>query len=269
MRLADDMEIGWPPFRQTIVNGHGNEAQVNRDLLCMAIALYDEDPVPYRYCAYRVLEELVPMRRFEYQSPRHNQGISYGPYRYSWDLHAAWLFRRMTGKPVFDENIGEVYKFWLYTRLPIGQMLRDGDGFSDGHQVNLGLTPLLAYAYTRDPVIKGDFVRQGFRADPLMILLLNDPELPAQKSLDSLPLTLDFGPILGSMVARTGWNLGRNLADVVVEMKGGGYHFGNHQHSDAGSFQIYYRGLQAVDPASTDSTARPTILTLQRSVRTA
>jgi heparin/heparan-sulfate lyase len=30
-------------------------------------------------------------------------------------------------------------------------------------------------------------------------------------------------------------------------MKGGGYHFGNHQHSDAGSFQIYYRGLQAVD----------------------
>ena len=36
MRLADDMEIGWPPFKQTIVNGHGNEAQVNRDLLCMA-----------------------------------------------------------------------------------------------------------------------------------------------------------------------------------------------------------------------------------------
>ena len=67
-------------------------------------------------------------------------------------------------------------------------MLRDSDSFSDGQQVNLGLTPLLAYAYTRDPVIKGDFVRQGFRADPLMILLLNDPELPAQ-SLDSLPLT--------------------------------------------------------------------------------
>jgi heparin/heparan-sulfate lyase len=33
MRLADDMEVGWPPFRQMIVNGHGNEAQINRDLL--------------------------------------------------------------------------------------------------------------------------------------------------------------------------------------------------------------------------------------------
>ena len=51
MRLADDMEIGWPPFLQTIVNGHGNEAQLDRDLLSMAIAIYDEDPVPYRYCA--------------------------------------------------------------------------------------------------------------------------------------------------------------------------------------------------------------------------
>ncbi|MCE5237478.1 discoidin domain-containing protein [bacterium] len=248
MRLADDMEIGWPPFRQSIINGHGNEAQVNRDLLSMAIAIYDEDPLPYRYCAYRILEELVPMRRFEYQSPRHNQGVSYGPYRFGWDLHAAWLLRRMTGRPVFDGNIGDVYKFWLYMRLPIGQMLRDGDGFSDGQQVNLGLTPLLAYAYTADPIIKGDFQRQGGTAgDPIPYLLLNDPNLVAQKSLDDLPLTLDFGPVLGSMVARTGWNLGANTADAVVEMKGGGYHFGNHQHSDAGSFQIYYRGLQAVD----------------------
>lgn len=48
MRLAGDMEIGWPPFKQMIVNGHGNEAQVNRNLLCMSIAIYDEDPIPYR-----------------------------------------------------------------------------------------------------------------------------------------------------------------------------------------------------------------------------
>ncbi len=248
MRLADDMEIGWPPFRQMVVNGHGNEAQVARDLLSMAIAIYDEDPEPYRYCAYRILEELVPMRKFEYQSPRHNQGISYGPYRFNWDLHAAWLFRRMTGRPVFDDNIGGVYQFWLYMRLPSGQMLRDGDGFSDGRQANLGLTPLLSYAYTGDPIIKGDFLRQnGLAGDPIPILLLNDPNLPAEESLASLPLTLDFGPILGSMVARTGWNVDPRASDVVVEMKGGGYHFGNHQHADAGSFQIYYRGLQAVD----------------------
>lgn len=245
MRLADDMEIGWPPFKQMIVNGHGNEGQVNRDLLCLAIAIYDEDPLPYRYCSYRILEELVPMRRFEYQSPRHNQGVSYGPYRFGWDMHAAWLFYRMTGKRVFDDNIAEVCKFWLYMRAPGGVMLQDGDG---GGRVNLGATALLCYAYANDPVIKGDFQRQGgLRHDPILVLLLNDPDLQAAENSDSLPLTRDFGPVLSSMVARTGWNMGRNLSEVVVEMKGGGYNFGNHQHSDAGSFQIYYRGLQAVD----------------------
>ena len=248
MRLADDMEIGWPPFKQMIVNGHGNEAQVNRDLLCMAIAIYDEDPVPYRYCSYRMLEELAPMRRFEYQSPRHNQGVSYGPYRFGWDMHAAWLFYRMTGERVFDDNIADVCKFWLYMRLPNEETLRDGDGFSDGRPASLGSTALLSYAYSNDPVIKRDFERQGgLPSDPILVLLLNDPDLEAATNFDSLPLTLDFGPILGSMVARTGWNMGRGVTDVVVEMKGGGYHFGNHQHADAGSFQIYYRGLQAAD----------------------
>ncbi len=248
MRLADDMEIGWPPFKQIIVNGHGNEAQVNRDLLCMAIAIYDEDPVLYQYCAYRVLEELVPMRRFEYQSPRHNQGVSYGPYRFAWDMHAAWLFYRMSGKRVFDDNISEVCKFWLYMRLPNEETFRDGDGFSDGRPASLGATALLSYAYSNDPVIKRDFERQGgLPSDPILVLLLNDPDLKAAESFDSLPRTLDFGPVIGSMVARTGWNMGPGVSDVVVEMKGGGYHFGNHQHADAGSFQIYYRGLQAAD----------------------
>ncbi|MDP6779472.1 MAG: hypothetical protein QGI83_22145, partial [Candidatus Latescibacteria bacterium] len=248
MRLADDMEIGWPPFKQMIVNGHGNEAQVNRDLLCLAIAVYDEDPVPYQYCAYRILEELVPMRRFEYQSPRHNQGVSYGPYRFGWDLHSAWLFYRMSGERVFDDNIADVCKFWLYMRTPNGETLRDGDGFSDGRRASLGATALLSSAYGNDPVVKGDYLRLGGREhDPIQVLLLNDPDLKAAEGLDSLPLTIDFGPILSSMIVRTGWNMGTDVSDVVVEMKGGGYHFGNHQHSDAGSFQIYYRGLQAAD----------------------
>ncbi len=245
MRLADDMEIGWPPFRQMIVNGHGDEAQVNRDLLSMAIAIYDEEPLPYQYCAYRILEELVPMRRFEYQSPRHNQGVSYGPYRFGWDMHAAFLFYRMTGRRVFDDNITGVCKFWFYMRTPGAKMLQDGDG---GGRVDLGETALLCYAYAGDPVIKGDYKRHGgLRRDSILELLVNDPDLEAADGFDSLPLTLDFGPVLGSMVARTGWNMGANLADVVVEMKGGGYYFGNHQHADAGAFQIYYRGHQAAD----------------------
>ncbi|RIH64478.1 hypothetical protein D1164_14050 [Mariniphaga sediminis] len=253
MRLAEDMEIGWPPFKQSIIIGHGNEAQINRDLLSMSIAIYDEDPLPYQYCSYRILEELVPMRNWEYQSPRHNQGVNYGAYRIGWDLHAAWLFNRMTGQPVFAENIKNVSRFWVYMRLPNGQMLRDGDGFNAGppgefYYWSHPQTMFLFYTYAEDPIIKAEFERQGGALDdPVLFLLLNDPELQAEPGFESLPLTMDFGPILGSMVARTGWNIGLTSNDVVAEIKGGGFHFGNHQHSDAGSIQVYYRGFQVGD----------------------
>ncbi|SMC53909.1 hypothetical protein [Pedobacter nyackensis] len=254
MRLADDMEIGWPPFLQKIVNGHGNEAQVCRDLLAMSIAIYDEDPLPYKYTSYAVLKELVPMRKFEYQSPRHNQGVNYGAYRFGWDMHAAWLFKGMTGKNVFDDNIKKVSDFWLYMRSPDGQMLRDGDGFGSAgvsgkpYYWSSPLTMLLCYSYSKDPIVKADFERQGgLPKNPVLFLLLNDPALKANPDKRSLSLTKDFGPILGSMVARTGWDIGKGSNDVVAEIKGGGYHFGNHQHSDAGSMQLYYRGFQFGD----------------------
>jgi heparin/heparan-sulfate lyase len=245
MRLAESMECGWPPFKQSIVNGHGNEAQVNRDLLAMSIAIYNEDPLPYQYCAYAVLEQLVPMRRFEYQSPRHNQGISYGAYRFGWEMHDAWLLRRMCGHEVFDANIKTVPLYWLYTRLPDGEMLRDGDGVPAGRYWSYARTALMCYTYSGDPVVKGEFVRQeGMSGDSILFLLLNDPAVKAEPKLDSLPLTINFGPVLGGMIARTGWNMGPESGDVVAEIKGGGYHFGNHQRADAGSLQIYYRGLQ-------------------------
>jgi heparin/heparan-sulfate lyase len=160
-------------------------------------------------------------------------------------MHAAWLFRRMTGHEVFDANLKRVPLYWLYMRLPDGEMLRDGDGVPGGRYWTYAQTALLCYAYNRDPILKGEYQRQASSRDnSVLFLLLNDPSLAAEPRLDSLPLTLDFGPILGGMVARTGWHMGRESADVVTEIKGGGYHFGNHQHADAGSFQIYYRGLQ-------------------------
>ncbi|MGI6356157.1 MAG: discoidin domain-containing protein [Lentisphaerae bacterium] len=246
MRLADDMECGWPPFKQTIVNGHGNEMQINRDLLSMAIAVYDEDPLPYQYCAWRVLEELVPMRRFEYESPRHNQGITYGSYRFGCEMHAAWLFKRMTGQEVFHPNIKNVPLYWLYMRLPDGDMLRDGDCVAFSGYWKAQLTFLLCYAYSGSRLLKGEFLRQGgLYRDPVLFLLVNDPTIEPDDDLWQLPLTIDFGPILGGMVARTGWNFGLMAGDVVAEIKGGGYHFGNHQLADAGAFQINCRGMLA------------------------
>lgn len=243
LRLAETMECSWPPFGQNILNGHGNEAQINRDLLSMSIAVYDEDPVPYRYCSYLVLEKLVPMRRFEYQSPRHSQGISYGAYRLGWELQAKILMERMAGMPVFDPNVNQVYKFWLYMRAPSGFMLRDGDGSSWSPYWNSRQAMLLFTAISSSPVMKGELMRQNpGLLNRVLYLLLNDPDLKPEPSLESLPLTIDFGHVIGGMVARTGWRMDKDSNDAVVSVKGGGYHMGNHDHADAGDFQVYFRG---------------------------
>ena len=49
------------------------------------------------------------------------------------------------------------------------------------------------------------------------------------------------------MIARTGWDEGMNANTVVAEMKVAEYQFNEHQHLDAGGFQIYYKGGLAND----------------------
>ncbi len=253
LTLAEALEIGWPPFGQPVVNGHGNEEQVSRDLLSMSIAIYDENPLPYQYCSYRILEELVPMKNFEYQSPRHNQGVGYGSLRFTCDMYAAWLYYRMSGQRIFDDQITRVPYFWMYMRLPDGRMLRDGDALLSGppgkfHYWQKPYLMFLSYTYSDDPILKGEFKRHGgLSSNPVFFLLLNNPDLKEEERLDSLPLTIDFGNVLGGMVARTGWDISMDSDDVIAEIKGGGYHFSNHQHSDAGSVQLYYKGIQLGD----------------------
>ncbi|KKX52130.1 hypothetical protein [Sphingobacterium sp. IITKGP-BTPF85] len=144
--------------------------------------------------------------------------------------------------------------YWLYMRTPDGKMLRDGDMFnvkysaSDEFYWKNPQTMLLCYAFSGNRIIKGEFYKQGgLPNNPILFLLLNDPDVKPEYDQTTLPLVKDFGPVLGSMVVRTGWNQEPSSDDVVAEIKGGGYHFGNHQHADAGALQIYYRGIQVGD----------------------
>lgn len=251
MEWAMQMEAGWPPVKQKITVGHGNEWQLSRDLLAMAIAIYDEDPVPYRYLSYAVLEELVPLARYAYQSPRHNQGTNYGYLRYGCDLHAAALMERMSGRPVFDPNIYQVFDYWTYLRVPGGACLPEGDCWQ-GDQLqrywSYPLTALLAQAGSRSAQLKGEVKRQqSFRRYPMMSLLFNDPAIPTDETFDTLPPVKDFGTVLGGMAVRTGWNIAADSSDVVAFINGGGRNFGNHHHSDNGAVQLYYRGMQIGD----------------------
>lgn len=255
IELAEQTEIGYPPFRQMVVNGHGNEMQFTRDMIAMGIALYDENPLPYRYNTYRFFEEIVPMHSFEYRSLWHNQGMAYGVVRFSGDVIAALLYERMNGVKAFPDYVKTLPYSWFYLRLPDGTMFRDGDDFYMTNQRGMYSSnyqsTFLSAAYSADPVLKGESKRQEIDVwklnHPVQFLLLNNPLITAQSDYSHLPLTRIMPPPYPAMAVRTGWTNGKASRDVIAFLKGANYQSAGHQHLDAGSFQLYYRGLQAVD----------------------
>lgn len=77
-------------------------------------------------------------------------------------------------------------------------------------------------------------------------LLFNDPYLQ-RKPLDQLPKLQYFPFPKGSVLVRTGWSVGRQCRDVLCEMKVNELWSTGHQHQDAGAFQLYYKGMLAID----------------------
>ena len=245
-RLVIRLEVSWPPLRQSIVNGHGNGGQITIGPLAFAIACFDEDPMPFRIIAARVLRELVPMKAYEYRSPLHPQGSNYGSPRMRADQFCATAFRIACGKEVFDPNVYRTMIYWQMLRLPDSEYFEEGDiwGFRVPPQ-NLEECLNFCIAAEQDPAVKGFYLGiNGDLTEPLYHLLFNDPSVKPVKPVDNvLPHSYYFGPFHGSLIARSGfW-----CDESAVYCIGGLKYTTNHQHLDAGSFQIWYRGLLAAD----------------------
>jgi hypothetical protein len=254
-RIARNMEIGYPPLGQGAVVGHGSEAQLMRDIIGFGVAAYDENPNIYNIAAGRFFKEFVPARDFLYESGMYSQGDSYGPYRYQWDLFASYIFKRMGAGDVFSPKQRDVAYASVYNRRPDGQLLRNGDSYNQNF-ANLGsyftVSPSLFYAasYYNDPYLRSEFMKEyGYNnsiiEDTWMVLFDNPDQLSSE--VTSLPPSKYFGEPMGQMVARTGWGTGYNSNTVVANMNISNYNFVNHQHLEAGSFQLYYKGALAID----------------------
>ena len=249
---AGVMECGWPPFLQPISVGHGNEAQMSRDLLSMAIAVYDEDPQPYRFLAWQVFKMLQPQRNYMYRSLKHDQGTAYGAGRHGYDLIAALQMRRSTGTEILDPRVAQVPFNWLYRRTPDGKLLTEGDDSENGYYpfrrpllflYSAALWPSEQYKFE----MLRNLAKEGYVGSPVEFLLYNRTDLKAVDTLREQPTVKYFPAPLGDMVIRTGWNTGCASDDAVITLRGGGLLYWNHSHRDAGSFQIYCRGILASD----------------------
>jgi heparin/heparan-sulfate lyase len=251
-RIAAMMEVGYPPRRASAVTSHTGEAQILRDQLAAGIAIYDEDPEMYRYAAGRIFAEIVPARNFFYPSHWHHQGSMYGPVRFQWELWTTLIFTRMGLPSPFIGDQGQLPYAWIYGRRPDGQVFADGDGSTMLRRMttpkNSAQVEYLAAAVSRDPFIVGWAERQRQARDRTSTLLgyflFMPTDVPAAAP-DELPLSRYFAEPAGVMIARTSWATGAEAPCAMAQMKIAPWMFSNHQHLDAGHFQLWYKGILA------------------------
>lgn len=250
--LGKQLEIVWPKLAQGSIVGHGSEAQLARDMLSCGVAVYDEKPEIYHLAAGRIFAEFIPARKFFYPAAYHHQGSSYGPYRFVWDLWITMIYDKMGYPKILGDDQAKIPYRWIYSRRPDGQFFRDGDDFYELF-TNFGKTWTIAGAgltgsYFKDPILMGEAIdKKQMGRDGLFDFLFIDPFAEAKSNLTGLPLTRYFQSPLGAMIARTGWGNEITSNTAVASMKIGVYSFANHEHLDAGSFQIYYKGPLAVN----------------------
>jgi len=259
---AGAMENGWPPEKQGAFTGHGAEAQLLRDALTLAIAVYDERPDIWNFVGGRYFDQYVPARQ-EFDTGL-LQGSDYGMYRQMWSAYSYMLIKGMGAEVPVDLERYEHNTLWpIYFRRPDGQFMRDGDTSLGDKSLMweywrlFPMSSMIDASLTKNPYIKLDFARlqKGYdihsgsddyssTADAIIML---DPSVKAAKTYEGLPLSKYFGSPTGEIIARTGWDDGSESPSVVAQMKVQEYQVNGHMHQDAGHFQLYYKGILASD----------------------
>ena len=263
-RTAGQMEIGYPPRTYEIFAGHGGEGEVFFYQLACAIAVYDEDPDMYNYVAGLLFEHMFDSRKLFNQSGNHPAGSAYGSIRLSWEQLSSILFERMGCPGVIGDEADKPSMRWIYDRLPNGYWFEDGDSWisiikSQGPVYDYNAYPTFLYgAYHNDnKYLRGEYLRElslkGYAGgadiynNAVLTLVTLEPskgyiypddegrELPLSY-FTSYPITQGF--------VRTSWKEGIDSETAVVFMNGQEKLVGDHdhEHSDIGNFQIYYKG---------------------------
>jgi len=257
------MEIGFPPSKQHGIAGHGCEFQLLRDYLAFAIAIYDEYPGWWEYVAGRIYQEFVPTRNEYYKAGMYPQGVSvYIRIRFSSDLFSAWLLKKAVGEMPYDEDgMKQVVRTYYCYELPNSRGFASGDNSVPVDDFIVGGRATLISSYLfNDATLRAqlEYFEQSYNVfttsfsfsasvTEYLICSSNGVKAAADRH-EELPLIQYNGGWLGQIIARNSW--GDDQASVL--MKIGCRTMGNHDHADAGSFQIFYKTTLAGDTGAYD-----------------
>ena len=68
----------------------------------------------------------------------------------------------MTGEEIFSADFGKVPYFWIYLMLPNWELFDDADVYIEhGKPFRFGENLFPMFSFTRDPLLKNEFLRQN------------------------------------------------------------------------------------------------------------
>ena len=252
------MEMGFPPYKQRALTGHGAENQLQRDYLSFAIAIYDEYPEWYEFIAGRFYQEYVSPRSFYYTAGTFPQGTGgYNCGRFTADLYAAVLLLAATGENPYNEEDMRRVVYGLIapvTDVTERKIFPIGDFYTTSYpKMRVGTVPIISSYLFNDPTAraiakgKGEFSEFGAGLDALtpaaFLIYSSRGTKTAEDEYGKFPLINYNGGWYGQTVARMSFSPDSPVSLMKVQCRT----TANHDHCAAGTFQIYYKGTLTGD----------------------
>ena len=261
--LGKRMEVGCPPAKVGAIAHHTVECQILRSYFSFAIATYDEHPEIYEYVAGRLYNDIVPAQNYMLATGKHWEGAYYAPFRYCNLMDAQLLMLAMTeGKTeMFDSgnllSVGEAFMdFTLpgltYDRIHVFEL---GDvaastfedyfasSFFASNMYSSSKLKGFSYECYNDKTNFGALMNNVY-ISAVRYLIVNDPDLAPADPFEGRDLVKIAGYPCSTIFARSAWN---DKDAVAVYMTMPEFYSASHSHAEAGSFQIYYKGMLASD----------------------
>ena len=238
----------FPPKRGGGVCGHQSGSPYLQGWFSFTLATCDEYPEYYNHIADLLFNTIVPGQNYCISGGANMQGVAYGSARMQIMMCAECYFSGMfDGKRhLFNEQMENAALDFIHCIRPDGQSMRIGDDFNQGTRYGSIVTNAFFGAWIyKNEQLKG-FAKEKLQdfsifhlseITPIEVILYNDVRLKAVAP--KLPLASYIPHPIGRMLVRT---KDTGIDAGTVYMKIGEAYSTNHEHKDAGDFQIYYDG---------------------------
>ena len=258
--LLPQLEFKYPPSNMGAVSGHGTGRQMFVDYFSFAIAFADERPDWWSFVGGRFYAEYIPVLNEMYSSGFVSQGTYYGTRKWGWHLMSIYMLAAYGDTKSIDIGIANTAYSTAALILPNGNFMQNGDNRGwknhnpDGDPDVGAYWMLLAAGLTKDPAFvdlaknySNNFSKLDLfelRITPAMypILISRTLDIKSEKKA-KLPTIVYNGHPGGHTIIKSSLDENATFAYMRVLDKT----MANHEHSDSGTFQIYYKGLLACE----------------------